>query len=167
MPIDYKDHLATIKGILFNANTTTAAVDLSASLTSRVPDAGIFAGDIETKSIKAYEYPCVFVRAEDKSEEFVTMGITGGTGNYKQAEVTYNVVGLYRKEGMYSPNETLLEDVYNLARNIEAVFRGDVTLGGTCLWCNPETTDFIGPFENNGIWIKGVSVKLKVKYHFR
>ncbi len=142
MPIDYKDHLATIKGILFNANTTTASVDLSASLTSRVPDAGIFAGDIETKSIKAYEYPCVFVRAEDKTEEFVTMGVTGGTGNYKQAEVTYNVIGLYRKEGMYSPNETLLEDVYNLARNIESVFRSNITLGGNLFMVQPRINRF-------------------------
>lgn len=167
MAIEYKDHLETIKGILAAANTTTASVDLSGSMTSRIPDAGIFAGDIETKSIKAYEYPCIFVRAEEKSEEFVTMGVTGSTGNYKQAEVTYNIVGLYRKEGMYSPNETLMEDVYNMARNVEAVLRENVTLNGTCLWCNPETTDFIGPYENNGIWIKGFSVKLKAKYHFR
>lgn len=165
--IEYKDHLATIKGILVAANTSTASPDLSGSMTTRIPDAGIFAGDIETKSIKAYEYPCVFVRAEDKNEEFVTMGVTGGTGNYKQAEVTYDIVALYRKEGMYSPNETLLEDVYNLARNIEAVIRGNVTLNGTCLWCNPESTNFIGPMENNGIWIKGVSIKVKAKYHFR
>lgn len=167
MALDYKDQLANLKAIFVAANTTTASVDLSASMTSRIPDAGIFAGDIETKSIKAYEYPCLFMRIDDKTEELVTMGVTGGTNNYKQAEVNYNIVGLYRKDGAYTTNEELMEEVYTMARNAEAVLRSNITLDGTCLWCNPETTDFIGPYENNGIWIKGFSVKLKAKYHFR
>ena len=81
--------------------------------------------------------------------------------------MTFQIVGMYRKDGAWTNNATLYDEVYTLASNIEAVLRENVTLGGTALWAQPETTNFIGPFENDGIWIKGVEVTLKARYHFR
>jgi hypothetical protein len=167
MALDYKDKISALKAIFVAANTTTAAADLSSSLTSRIADDCIFTDDIETKSIKANEFPCVFIRVTDKTEEFATLGATGAASNYKQADITYQIVGMYRKDGAWSDNATLYDEVYKMASNIEGVLRNNVTLGNSAMWCQPETTSFVGPMENNGIWIKGVEVTLKAKYHFR
>lgn len=167
MALDYKDKISALKAIFVAANTTTATVDLSSSLTSRILDASIFSDDIETKSIKAHEFPCVFIRVTDKEEDFATLGATGNSNNYKQADITYQIVGMYRKDGAWSDNATLFDEVYKLASNIESVLRNDITLGGSALWAQPESTSFSSPMENNGIWIKGVEITLKAKYHFR
>lgn len=167
MPLDYKDKISALKAIFVTANTTTAAVDLSSSLTSRIADDSILTDDIETKSMRSTDFPCLFIRATDKDEEFATLGATGSANNYKQADITYQIVGLYRKEGAWSDNASLYDEVYKLASNIEGVLRNNVTLGGSAMWAQPEKTSFIGPMENNGIWVKGVEITLKAKYHFR
>lgn len=167
MALDYKTKIAGLKAIFVAANTTTASVDLSSGLTTRISDDSIFTKDIETASIRATDFPCIFIRATDKSEEFATLGATGNANNYKQADITYQIVGMYRKEGAWSDNASLLDEVYVLASNIESVLRNNATLGGTALWAQPESTSFTSPMENNGIWLKGVEITLKAKYHFK
>lgn len=167
MPLNYEDKISALKSMFVAANTTTASVDLSASLTSRIPDDSIFVDDIETKGLQATEFPAIFIRAMGKEEDFATLGATGAANNYKQADITYQIVGLYRKDGAWSSNATLGGEVYRLASNIEGVLRNNVTLSGSALWSQPTSTNFVGPMENNGIWIKGVEVTLKAKYHFR
>ena len=167
MPLNYEDKVSALKTMFVSANTTTASVDLSASLTSRIPDTSIFTDDIETRALQADECPAIFIRVMSKDEDFATLGATGAANNYKQADITFQIVGLYRKDGAWSSNSTLGAEVYRLASNIEGVLRNNVTLSGSALWCQPTGTNFVGPMENNGIWIKGVEVTLKAKYHFR
>jgi hypothetical protein len=167
MALNYKDKISALKTMLVASNTITASVDLSSSLTTRIADDSIFTDDIEAKSIRATDFPCIFIRATDKTEDFATLGATGSSNNYKQADITYQVVGMYRKDGAWSDNATLFDEVYKLASNIENVLRNDITLGGSALWAQPETTSFTSPMENNGVWVKGVEITLKAKYHFK
>ncbi len=169
MALNYEDKVAAVKNTLLKYNTTTAGYNLlAASLTAgSLNDDNIFTADIETLSIRANQFPCIFIRAVDKSEDFADIGVTGVGNNYKQAEMTLQIVGMYRKDGAYTDNATLYDEVYRLASNIENVFRQDMTMSGTAMWCQPVSTTFVGPFENNGVWIKGCEITLKAKYHFR
>ena len=67
MALNYKTKIAGIKSIFQSANTTTASVDLSSGLTTRIATDSIFTDDIETRSIRAGEFPCVFIRVLDKT----------------------------------------------------------------------------------------------------
>lgn len=95
------------------------------------------------------------------------MGSPGPSGNKKMAEVTYDIFGFYHKDGAYTQHTTVLNEIYRLAGNIEGVFQAEFTLSGTSLFCNPVKTEFFGPFQSNGVWVKGVLVELQAKYLFR
>lgn len=163
---EYGTNLTALYTCLYNHNTTTASPDLSSGLTTRIPKTSIFKADPEAVGIRNYEFPQVFIRINSKAEDFAGLGNTGPTGCRKQADVTYEVVGMVKKEGAWNTNENQLNEIYLLARNIEGVLQSELTLSNTALWCNAGRTDFIGPFEGQGIWVKGVSVEVVAKYMF-
>lgn len=167
MPFEYGTNLTAVYNALVANNTTTSTVDLSSGLTTRIPVDSIFKADPETVGIRNYQFPQIFIRINNKAEEYAGLGETGPSGCRKFADISYEVVGLVKKEGAWNTNENQLSEIYTLARNIEGVFQKEMTLSGTALWCNPVRTDFIGPFEGNGIWVKGVSVELVARYMFR
>lgn len=165
---EYVTNLDAVVNLLKNSNTPSAAAYLSLSLTSgQIDNDNIVAQDIDVVSLRADRFPFISVRINNKSEDFATMGRTGASGSLKTCDVSYDVTAFYRKDGAYDSNSNLMGDVYRLARNIEAALREDVTLSGTALWAQPVRTDFIGPFENQGIWIKGVNIELAARYQFK
>lgn len=165
MPFDYEANINAIINTLNDANTTTAVVDLSNGLTTRVKN--IYKNDPGTVSIREDSYPCVFVRISNKNEDFASLGITGPSGNKKRATCVFDVIGLYHKDGAITSQSNVLNEVYKLAGNIEGVFQQEITLSQTALWCSPKRTEFFGPFQSEGVMVKGVLIELEGDYLFR
>lgn len=167
MSLSYKDKLSAIVSILQNHATSTATPFLSENLTYRVEKDNVFGRNPETMQLKAEKLPCVFVRVSSADETFGGIGPTGSGGVKKFKEVIFDVIGFYGKPGGHSSDKDLIDEVYELGENIEAVFREKYNLSQTALWCNPEATDFLGPFDVEGSQVKTVFIKVRAKYLFR
>lgn len=165
MAFGYNTNVTALYNVLNNANTTTAAVDMSSGLDERIKKVAV--ADPAVVNLRNYEFPAVFVKIDSKAENFEGIGGTGSARELKSADVEYQVVGLYKKYGATTTNDALLTDIYKLADNIESVIRAEYTLSGTASWCQPAATDFIGPFEGEGTLIKGVMITVKARYYFR
>lgn len=165
MPFNYVDNMDAIVNVLTAHNTTTASPYLSEGLSTVVST--IEDRDWEVQQFRNHDAPGVFVRIANKDEDFGSLGDTGPTKNRKMAEVTYQVLGMYKKDGLVQEHADLQRMVYTLARNIEGVFQAEMTLSNTALFCNVVRTDFSGSFQNGGAWLKGVMVELRARYLFR
>jgi hypothetical protein len=167
MPFDYEANLSAVYNCVAQANTTTAAVDLSSGMTTRVSDANIYKSDPAIVGLRGDIYPAVFVRVNKKTEDFAGIGSTGPARARKQATVLYDIVCFYRKDGAHSKQETVMTELHRFAENVEGVFQQECTLSGTAMWCQVRETNFYGPFSNEQVWIKAVVCNLEAKYHFR
>lgn len=167
MPFDYATNVGAIYQALLDYNTTTASPNLSANLTRPVNSNNIYKNDPAIVGLRGDIYPAIFVRVNHKSEDFAGLGMTGPAGARKQAIVSYDVIGFYRKDGAHTPQSTVLVELERLAQNIEGVFQAEPTLSGTAMWCQAKETEFYGPFANDEMWIKAVVVNLEARYHFR
>ena len=166
MPFEYVDNLDAIKNVLNDNNTTTSTVDLSADLTVRVKS--IVTGDpeIERPTLRGDLLPQIYVRIANKDEEFGTLGSPGpaAKNSTKEATVLYDIIAFMGKEGWHKAHSDVMEDAYNMARNIEGVFQKEFRASGTAMWVNPVRTDFLGPFDIDGSVVKVVMVQLEAKY---
>ena len=166
MPFNYETNIGSVKQVLIDHNTITASPDLSSGLTTR--GRTISLSDPEVTSIANLDLPAVFVRLSNKDEEYASLGNTGPTGNKKEANVNYEIFGYYRRQGLATQHKDLLNEIYNLAENIEGVFQAESRLSNTALWCNPNSTDFApGEPGGEGTYIKMVKINLSAKYLFR
>lgn len=165
MAFNYLSNLDSLVSVLSSHNTTTASPNLSGSLSSAVVT--IEDRDWEVQQLRVSDVPGVFVRIADSAEEFASLGNTGPSGNRKFKEVNYEILGVYRKEGLTQENADLARMAYQLAANIEGVLQANVTLTNTALWVNPERSDFTASFQHQGSWLKGVVVRAKARYFFR
>ena len=162
---DYAAKLANVVQVLQDHNTNTASPDLSSSLSSTVIT--VASGDPENAGTVQYrQLPAVLVRINNGVESFASLGDTGPTGQTKFKEVIYDIFGLYKRQGMHTKEDTHRTQLYNLASNIEGALQAEITLSGTALWCQPESTDFQA-FQEEGQIVKGVLVTLRARYLFR
>lgn len=165
MPFNYGDNIQAVLNCLNDHNTTTATPYLSLSLTSKVVT--IDDGDPGVSSLRADDYPAIFVRVKNASEEYGELGPTGPARGKKMKNVIYEIIALYQREGKISPHDAQKRELYTLARNIEGVFQQEYTLSGTSLFCNAGDTDFVGPIQGEGVMVLGAMVTLTAKYQFR
>lgn len=165
MPFDYESNVTAMQTVLRNANTTTASPDLSSGLTTRIRNITI--NDPEVIAVQWDDLPAIYLRIQNSDETFATLGNTGPTANTKFKEATYEVIGMYIRDGAHTAHSTMLLEVYRLAENLEGVFQANLTLSGTALWCNPIDTNF-GAFQlGEGVRVKGFVTTVKAKYLFR
>lgn len=170
MPFEYGTNVTALVNVLRDANTTTATHNLSASLSSAILNDNIQASDPEIITVRNDRLPSVFVRISNKDESFAGLGPTGvgSTRTKREAKVIYDVIGMYGKDSASDSHETLLGQVYTLARNIETIISHEYTLSNTALWCQAASTDFYGPFNvQGGGWVKVVLIKVEARYLFR
>ena len=170
MPLDFAACAATIKQVLLDANTTTASQNLSASIsTGQIDASNILASDPEVVAVRMDRLPALFVRLSDSTPDYVSVGPPGVTSDRVKAMATthFDIIGLVRKDGGHQTFETLLTDLYNLARNVEGVFRQGYNLSGTALWCKPAKVQFLATFDDNGRWTRGFIWDLEVHYNYR
>jgi hypothetical protein len=162
---DYIAKLTSVYNVLADANTTTAAVDLSEGLTERIKN--IVKDDPRVRSAKDNEHPFVWVWLEDTSQEFAEIGPDSQGRVTKRKKVNYRILATIHKPGMIATSAQGLDEVYQLADNIENVFQKEYDLSGTALWCNPAATEFLGPLDMGGSYIKGVTIRLETEYLWR
>jgi len=148
-------------------NTITGSPFLSSSLTTLIPKHMVLNDDPESRGLRNDEYPAVFVRLLNSSEEFSGIGQTGLNRARKQKTAIFEILGFYRREGTEQTNEALMRECYQMAENLEAVLRTEYTASGTALWIQPKTTDFLGPFNNGTSWVKVVQMQIEAMYHFK
>jgi len=165
MPFDYEANVLAVRTALRDTNTTTSNPDLSSGLTTRVRT--IVIDDPERIGVRINDLPAVYIRVQAAEEDASSLGAPGPTGVRKFKDVTYELVGIYHRDGAHTTHATHLTEVYRLAENLEGTFQSRFTLSGTALWCHPESTNF-GAFDlESGDRVKGFITLLKAKYLFR
>ena len=166
---DYVGNLDAVINALKDYNTTTAAIDLSGSLTTRIHDDNIQKGDPSVAMVRQDRIPAIFVRVSTADEDFSAIGATGPTKSRKEKNVVYDIFCLYHKEGAGETHATVLDSIGKMCQNIEGVFQAEFQLSNTALWCQPRRTTIANvPIDSNGAtWIKTAMIELEAKYHFR
>lgn len=166
---EYQTNLNSVINVLRDHNTTTASPDLSANLSVIVPrtTSSITINDPEVTSMARHEMSRIMVRIANSEDNFDGLGLTGPSGVRKKKKVTYEVFGFIRKNGATTQHTDLLQDAYDLARNIEGVFQAEMRLSNTALWCNPVRTDFSPAVGGDQFLLKGVLLQLEAVYHFQ
>lgn len=168
MPFDYEANITAVVNALKGYNTSTADVDLSSGLTTRIKQENISQDDPEIMGIRSDRLPAVYVRLSTADEEASSLGNTGPAKSKKFKTANFEIIGVYRREGIGATHSDLMTECYRLAENIEGVFQAEHNLSGTALWCNPVRTSFTPPVQlDTGAWIKGLMVELEAKYIFR
>ncbi len=166
---NYVDNLTSVVNALKAYNTTTSSPDLSGSLTARLPNDNIMAGDPSVAMIRSDRLPAIFVRIASSQEEFAAIGATGPSGNSKFKTVVYDIFAMHGREGANARHQTAITSVAKMLQNIEAVFQAEYQLSGTAMWCHPRSTAISNvPLDAEGAtWIKTAMVELEAKYFFR
>lgn len=168
MPFDYESNIAAVINALKGYNTTTSSPDLSSGLTTRLDNANILQGNLEIQGVQSVKLPAIYVRVIEAGEEPAGIGETGPTGAQKFKTARYEIVGLYRREGIGTPISSLMTEVYRLAENIEGVYQKELDLSNTALWCHTVETTFSTPLQHDtGAWVMGVRMNLEARYLFR
>ena len=167
MPFDYEANVTAVRNALRTQNTTTANPDLSSGLTTRVQTIEI--DDPEVSGIQWRDLPAVYVRVSSADEDMASLGAPGPltTNVQKLKNVTYEISGLYHKEGAAQLTRDTMTELYRLAENIEGVFQREYRLSNTAMWCNPKASQFGQGVLGDGTRIKGVLVTLDARYIFR
>lgn len=128
---------------------------LNAGLTSTfslVNNTQINPGNIYVTPTVASLYPVIMVKVVNKKEEWSSLG----AGGRKRPSVVYRVYGLTRiVDGVVDT------EIMTLAKNIEAVFRNNITISGNVIYCSPAVTDFgVGEFAK-GVYVDVVSIDVE------
>jgi hypothetical protein len=160
MAIDYVSKINTFIQLLSAHNTTTATPDLSASLTTRIQT--ITAAEPDLIGSRHGFFPLIMVELANANEEETQIG--DFTNRRKIKDVTFNVWGFYKKEGISKNHSQQLTDFYQMASNIESVLKRESSLSGTALLVSPVSTSFTERRENN--LIKVLKIETSVRYFY-
>lgn len=160
MAIDYVSKINTLVQLLSDHNTTTATPDISSSLTSRIQT--ITATEPDLSTARHGFYPLIMVEIANANEEETQIG--DFTGRRKIKDITFNIWGFYKKEGMSKNHSQQLMDFYQMASNIEAVIKRESSLSGTALLVSPVSTSFTERRENN--LIKVLKIETSARYFY-
>lgn len=163
---DYIGKLTNVYNVLCDANTTTAAADLSEGMAERVKN--IVMDDPNVRKAKDSDHPMIWIWMEESKQDFDEIGGAGiSSGATKRKTVNYRILATVHKPGMTAEHSAGLEEIYKLADNIETVFKAEFDLSGTAMWCNPAETNFLGPVDLGGSYIKGAFIRLETEYLWR
>ena len=160
MGIDYIQKANTFADVLRAFNTTTAAPDLSSSLTTRI--ASITVADPRMVGARRGDFPFVCVNIARASENETQIG--DFSGRRKEKNINYEIWGFYKKEGLSKPSTANMLDTYQMASNLEAVIKRNGTFSGTALHVGIVDTDFTQYEENNVIKVLKIDVQVRYFY---
>jgi len=122
---DYHAEAERIRDILRTKNTTTAFPWLSQDLSTTVQE--IKVDDPERTGIQTRNLPAIFIRPRLAEEEFHAVGsaLPAALRSKKEKRATWELFGMYPKEGFHQDNESFLHNIHDFARNTEAIFHAD------------------------------------------
>lgn len=169
MPFDYTTNLGAVVQALKDYNTTLTTPDLSNGLSKRISNDNILASDpnISWAAKRADRLPAIYIMIARADEEEATIGLTGTTKVKKEKRVEYEIFGLFGKSGGHSPHSELLAEVAEMATNITSVFRTEILLSDTALYCNPVSIEFTDVLDFGEGFAKAVLIRLEAHYLFR
>ena len=165
MPFGYQTAATAIVNALTNANTSTAAVNLSGGLSTTVST--IIVNDPEIIAIRKLDFPAVIIRVNRMSTEFTEMGVDSSGYSTRDRTVNYDIFAMYMREGMHTDHSTGVAALYRLAQNIEGVLEREQTLSNTALWCRPVSTQFADLPGQGGVSFKIARIDLEARYFHR
>lgn len=160
MAIDYNSKISTLVGLLQAHNTTTASPDLSGSLTTRIQT--ITTAEPDVSGQRHGFYPYVSVELSNANEEETQIGAFSNRRKIKN--ITFNIWGFYKQEGISKNQTQLLSNFYQMASNIEAVLKAESTMSGTALFVQPISTSFSERRDNN--LIKVLKIETSISYFY-
>lgn len=162
MSFDYVARIGNVVNVLVNHNTTTASPDLSASMSTRIQR--IVNDDPNIQGIRGDKTPAFFVSLNTASDEEEQMG-ANFVNRKKQKSVSYDIHGIYKKEGFSKEHESHITDFYQMANNLEAVLKAEATLSNTALHVELVDTDFKSDQPENS-YVKVFKTTLNVRYFY-
>jgi hypothetical protein len=138
--IDLNNIKERIRTIFNTANTTTASVDLSASMTNRVNR--VLKLNPLRLPIQASLYPLVTVFIDQKTMESATIARSQTDGK-RRCTVSIKVVGAVWNANITDINEDPAdEDLENLMENAEQILRNNPDINSTVTWAVPESCTY-------------------------
>lgn len=161
--VDYVNIRDTLITTLVNANTTTATIDLSNSLTSRVKN--ITARDLEIEPVMITEYPYIGVEFISKNEELAEYGSSIAD---RAIDINLNINCVYDNGAKASTADNLML----MVRNVEAVLRNNLSLGNyytagaSVVSVVPTTTEFKTTYgAGNSPYNRSATIQTVVRVH--
>lgn len=145
-----------IVSILASQNTTTATIDLSTSLRTRVQT--VSKGNFKDPVLNIL-YPAVKVQVDSISDEFFAIG------NSSKRDITSSYIIRAATQAMTPDGAPSAEDeCLQLAENLDNILRTYTDLSGTCSYSRITGVDFSFD-ENDATYVHVAEIKLEVENH--
>jgi len=135
---------------LLTDNSGTAENKLDYNLSTAVKQ--VKAGNPFTTPVPTTMYPTVLVRLDEKDETKPTVG-----GNRSEVKVTYRIFGMVR---IVKSAEESDEEAMQLADNIEAILRENISINSACAYSDVGRTEFGLAETKGGVFVSLVSITL-------
>jgi hypothetical protein len=140
MAIDLGNIKEQIQGIFETANTTTASVDLSNGLLTRVQK--VLKVNPARIPVQASFHPFVTVYVDNKGITPQDIAVNQ-TNSKRRAEVDIKIAGAVWNNIYVNPDvDDADDDCESLMENIEQILRANPTLAGTVTWSFPNQVTY-------------------------
>jgi hypothetical protein len=140
MAINFTNIKTQFKSILDTANTSTAAYDLSTSLTRRVQK--VLTVNPLKIPIQPSFFPYVTIYPDVKTVESVSMGIDQLTPK-RMGSCGFSVVGAVWQQNISNVTDDPSDnECEQLMENVEEVIRRNFKLNGSVKWSKPERVSY-------------------------
>ena len=154
---------SAIKTILDTANTTTAAVDLSGGMSTRVRQVS------KVHPLRIAQQPslipCVTVTADRKSVKPLTIG--NQSNGIRESLFTLQIIGITYEPFFNDLTEDQgAENTERLMENIEEILRNNITLSNTVAWCFPTQVEYDEIRYDEQTHLRAGIMSLDCKIHY-
>lgn len=162
--IDLAGLKTTLKGILDDANTTTATADLSSGLTTRVQQ--VLKVNPARIPIQANYFPCVTCFIDSKEVEPKDIAVNQLMAK-REATVSVKIVGsVYNSKQNNAKLDQADDECEKLMENIEQVLRGNPTLSGVATWQFPTRITYHNAQIDEGVHIRAGILNLETTIYY-
>lgn len=163
MRLPYNSFKVALKNSLLTFNTTTAAVDLSQSLTTRIVDIDCI--DIDRKANKLSKFPAIYIKYLNKSSE----AFIDNRSNNVDRQVTLNLDLCC----IYNKFTNADDELEKMVENVDTYLRYNIDLNGyqtgtvKLLYINPTSIDFKTYDGTDSFFNRSANINLEAVFHVR
>lgn len=137
---------------LFRNNKATLNVDLSADAGTFTSDTQIVGADPEIDNTPLSLYPIIYIRIENKAEDFRSIGNTGR----KHPVINFKIFGIIADMTTGAEDE-----IIELASNIEGLLRDNIQFDNNVIISDiGDTVWGLALGEKKGVYVKAVSIDI-------
>ena len=163
MRLPYNNFKTAIKTQLDLFNTTTAAVDISGSLTTRIAEVACI--DVDRRANKLSKFPAIYIKYLNKTSELMIDNRSGNAD--REVRLNLDVCCVYNK---FTSADDELE---KMVENVDTFFRYNIDLNnyqtGTTklLYINPVSIDFKTYDVNDSYFNRSANITLEAVFNVR